>query len=96
MPPRYDPVSFAHEIITVADSVIALTPATYLDALHAEITVEVAEIRYWDDGGDPTASEGHAVDEHDIIILDTDAAIENFKAIRTGGTSGVLMVSYFH
>ena len=85
-----------HEELTVADSAIGLTSATYLDATRAEMTLETAQIRIWVDGTDPTASEGHLVEVGDIIILNSVAQIAGFKAIRTGGTSGVLKATYFH
>ena len=87
---------FDHEILTVTNSVVGLTSGTYSDAIRAFMTLEVAQIRYWDDGSNPTSSEGHEVNVGDIIILDSAAQIANFKAIRTGGTSGKLMISYFH
>ena len=89
-------VPFDHEIVTVAATAIALTPATYLDATRAEMTLETAQIRFWVDGSDPTSSEGHTVNIDDVIVLDSAAQIAGFKAIRTGGSSGSLKVSYFH
>jgi len=47
-------------------------------------------------GSDPAADEGHPVYVGDVIILDSAAQIAGFKAIRTGTTSGVLKVTYFH
>ena len=88
--------SFDHEILTVTDSVTSLTSEKYSDAIRAFMTLETAQIRYWDDGSDPTPSEGHEVNVGDIITLDSAAQIANFKAIRTGSTSGVLMISYYH
>jgi len=88
--------SFDHEILTVTDSVTSLTPEKYSDAIRAFMTLETAQIRYWDDGSDPTSSEGHPVNVGDIIILDSAAQIADFKATRTGDTSGKLMISYFH
>jgi len=85
-----------HEAITVADSAIGLTSATYLDATRAEMTLETAQVRIWVDGTDPTTSEGHIVEVGDIIVLNSVAQIAMFKAIRIGGTSGVLKVTYFH
>ena len=88
--------AFDHEIVTVADSAIALTPATYLNAVRAEMTLEDASIRYWCDGSDPTAAEGREVFTGDCIVLDSATQIADFKAIRTGATSGKLQVEYFH
>jgi len=87
---------FDYESITVADSAIGLTAAKYLDAEHAEITLETAQIRFRLDGTDPTSSEGHLVEVGDVITLNSAAQIAGFKAIRTGSTSGVLKVTYFH
>ena len=89
-------VPLDHEIITVADTAIGLTESTYLNAIHAEMTLETAQIRMWDDGTDPTTSEGKEVNVGDVIVLKSAAQIVGFRAIRTGGTSGKLMVEYFH
>ena len=87
---------FAYESITVANSAIGLTSGTYSDATRAEMTLETAQIRYRLDGTNPTSSEGHPVEVGDLIILNSAAQIAGFKAIRTGSTSGVLKVTYFH
>jgi hypothetical protein len=94
----YDPlwVPFAYESITVAAIAIGGTPATYDDAVRVEITLETAQIRYRVDGTNPTASEGHLVEVGDIITLKSASQIANFMAIRTGGMSGVLKITYFH
>ena len=87
---------FAYESITVADSAIGGTSATYTDATQVEITLETAQIRYRVDGTDPTSSEGHTVYIDDVIYLNSAAQIAGFKAIRTGTDSGVLKATYFH
>lgn len=87
---------FDHETITVADAAIGLTAATYLDATRAEITLETAQIRFWDDGTAPTTTVGRIVNIGDEIILNTAAQVTGFKAIRTSASSGKLMVQYFH
>lgn len=85
-----------YESITVADSAIGCTAGTYLDATRAEFTLETAQIRIRDDGTNPASDEGHLVGVGDTIVLNSAAQIANFKAIRTGSTSGVLKVTYFH
>ena len=85
-----------YESITVADSAIGLTAATYLEAIRAEMTLETAQVRIRGDGTNPTSSEGRIVEVGDQIILTSAAQIAGFKAIRTGSTSGVLKVEYFH
>ena len=87
---------FAYESITVANSAIGLTSGTYSDATRAEMTLETAQIRFRMDGTNPTSSEGHLVEVGDTITLDSAAQIADFLAIRTGSTSGVLKVTYFH
>ena len=89
-------VPFAHETLTVADTAVDLTSATYSDATRAEMTLETAQIRFWVDGTDPTASVGIPVEIGDTIVLNSAAQIANFKAIRTGSTSGTLSIQYFH
>lgn len=86
--------AFDDEVITVADSAIGLTLGTYVDATKAEMTLETAQIRVRKDGSDPTASVGHLVEVGDQINLYSASDIANFKAIRTGSTSGALTVTY--
>jgi len=88
--------AFDYESVDVEDSAIGLTSGTYDDAIRAEMTLETAQIRYRVDGTDPTSSEGHPVYVGDVIILNSATQIAGFKAIRTGSTSGVLKVTYFH
>ena len=87
---------FAHETLTVGSTAVGLTSATYSDATRAEMTLETAQIRFWDDGTDPTSSVGIPVYVGDPIVLNSAAQIANFKAIRTGSTSGTLSIQYFH
>lgn len=86
--------AFDDEVVTVADSAIGLTSATYLTATKAEMTLETAQIRVRKDGSDPTSSVGHIVEVGDLITLISASDIANFKAIRTGSTSGSLTVTY--
>lgn len=89
-------IPFDFEPITVADTAIGLTPATYLDATRAEMTLETAQIRIRNDGTNPTSTVGRIVENGNVIVLNSAAQIAGFKAIRTGGTSGKLQVEYFH
>ena len=91
-----EPTPFAYESITVAATAIGCTSSTYSDATKAEMTLETAQIRIRIDGTAPTASEGHIVEISDIVTLTSASQISQFKATRTGGTSGVLRISYFH
>lgn len=49
-----------------------------------------AQVRYRIDGPSPTSTTGILVDIGGVITLQTAQVLKNFKAIRTGGTSGVL------
>ena len=91
--------AFTEESVTVADSAATLTAATYAPsnapaARAAVLQLETAQIRYWRSGATPTALLGHLMNVGDIIRLIGPAEIANFKAIRTGGTSGTLRVTY--
>ncbi len=86
--------AFDDEVVTVADSAIGLTSATYLTATKAEMTLETAQIRVRKDGSDPSTTVGHLVEVGDQIVLYSASDIANFKAIRTGSTSGSLTVTY--
>lgn len=89
-------IPFAYESKTIAATAVGLTAGTYDDATHAEMTLETAQIRIRSDGTSPTTTEGRLVEVGDTISLKSAAQIAAFTAIRTGGTSGVLKVEYFH
>ncbi len=58
------------------------------------ISVETAQVRYRYDGTAPIATEGHILNPMDILTISGIHNMNNFKAIRTGATSGVLKVTY--
>ncbi len=94
---QYSP--FAYETITVADTAVGLTSATYKPsekffAVKAILTLETAQIRFRIDGTAPTSTEGHLLEVGEILTLESYDEISKFKAIRTGGTSGTLRVTY--
>jgi hypothetical protein len=88
-----------YESITVGAAAVGLTAAKFRPeagpAKGAMLTLETAEIRFRMDGADPSASEGHLMSVADKGLLIGTAQMERFKAIRTGGTSGTLKVTYF-
>ena len=90
--------AFAFETVTVTASSTALTTATYTTdgekAKRAVLTLETGQIRYRYDGTAPTASVGHILNVFDILVINSSDNISNFRAIRTGGTSGVLSCTY--
>ncbi len=87
------------ETLTIADSVKTLTSSVYSPsgntASRALITAEGGDFRYKVDGNNPTTTDGHLVEAGDVLEFDELVCIENFKAIRTGATSGKISVTYF-
>ena len=65
------------------------------NADKAIMIVENATLGYRDDGTDPTADIGLKVFIAGTIILNSRDSIDKFKAIRTGGTSSEVNVSYY-
>lgn len=92
-------IPYAFETVTVAGTAIGLTnSATYLASTPKPkkvcITVETAQLRYRIDGTDPDASTGHVLVPTQSLVLEGYSQLNNFKAIRTGGTSSVIQVTY--
>jgi hypothetical protein len=91
--------AFAYEALTVADTAKTLTAATYQNATNqavsALLSLETAEIRYTLDGTVPTTAVGHIMSAGQSMTLVNQHQLANFQAIRTGGTSGALKVTYF-
>ena len=97
--PAESTVGFAYESITVAGTAIGFTagtfkPASQPPATRAFLTLETAQVRYRYDGTDPTATEGHILDTTQTLAIEGAQSLLLFRAIRTGGTSGVLKVTY--
>jgi len=87
------------EQLTVADTAIGFTtakiePPGRVQAAFAVCRLETAQIRFTFDGSTPTSTVGtlweigeeREFNGHDVLV--------NFRAIRTGGTSGVLDCHY--
>lgn len=84
------------ESVTVANSAVSLSVSQISGPVSSvSCTLETAQIRYRMDGDSPTASEGHLMNVGGQITLTDYESIARFKAIRTGGTSGVLKCTYF-
>lgn len=58
-------------------------------------TLETAQIRYTLDGTAPTTSVGHLLEVGDTLTIQGRDNIVNFRAIRTGATSGTMMITFF-
>ena len=89
--------SFAYENITVADSANRLTPSTFIatpPTRQVRIFVESAQVRYRNDGTDPTSTVGEILNPNDRLTIDNMSEAESFRIIRTGGSSATLRVHY--
>jgi hypothetical protein len=86
----------AYESITVATTAIGITSSLLSpNRRRAVLTAETAQMRFRVDGTDPTSSEGHLLEVGDTLELDQQEEMLNFRAIRTGSTSGVLKVTVY-
>ena len=85
----------ALEQLTVADTAIALASVP-LSANRAVIVCQDAQVRFTDDGSTtPTSTVGMPLEQTQSYVLESAEALANFKAIRTGGTSAILNISYY-
>lgn len=64
------------------------------DAQRIIMTLETAAIRYTTDGTAPTTTLGHLLNSGAILVLLGEPTISNFRAIRTGGSSGTFRCTY--
>lgn len=93
------------EVLTVADSStyfargkIKPTSGTYagMTAQAALLTLEGGDIRFRIDGlSPPTPTTGHPMVSGDSFLLIGAQAVNQFRAIRTGETNGILTATYF-
>ncbi|HWY33937.1 MAG TPA: hypothetical protein VNX68_04780 [Nitrosopumilaceae archaeon] len=98
--------SFAHEQLTIAASALGFTSATFnpvvTDAQSvsqranlAIFSCEASQVRYWNDGGTPTATVGMLVNPGDVIYVFGFNNIKNFLMIRVTATSATCNVQYY-
>lgn len=96
-------IPFAFESVTVSTSAVGLTSATYAPAgeqaaVEAFVTVETAAIAYLFDGTTPTVGAtilGHQASSTASFRIRSASDIQNFLAIRTGGSDATIRVTYF-
>lgn len=89
--PKVQPAGY--EQVTVSSTAVGLTPPA--GASRAVCVVEAQPLRYREDGTDPTATVGFLAVATTVFELPSKTAIDNFKAIRDGGTDAVLSVNYY-
>lgn len=88
------------ESITVSNTAIGFTSATIsperkTKPYKAVFTVETAAIRFTVDGSTPTSSVGFLAQIGDIVTINGEGDIKNFRAIRTDATDAVIQPIYF-
>lgn len=90
--------AFNFETITVADTAIGCTAATYASNndshIRSVMTLAGGVVRYRYDGSNPTASVGHLLHHGDTVVVEGLVNTSNFRVIRAGDTSGTLSVTY--
>ena len=99
MPQTSELQSFTTERITVdaTSGGVRLTITHVLSTPYAKaatITVETAQIRWTKDSTAPTSTTGHVANVGAVIFLDNPGDLWNFRAIRTGATSGTIQITY--
>ena len=88
------------ETITVADTAIGFTTATYqvpvgYTNVEAFCSLETAQIRiFWDDDTSPTSSVGIVMNAGNTFKMNNNYDMPYFRAIRTGASSGTLTCCY--
>lgn len=87
------------EQVTVATTAIGFTAASITPPgvpmqTMAVCRLETAEIRFRYDGLNPTTSVGVLLEVGDYLTVPGHDLMANFRAIRTGATSGVLSCHY--
>ena len=82
------------ERLTVGATVIELTKAVRDGQTVAVISVESATIRTRVTGEEPTATAGKIIEAGDIIRLENEREIADFRAIRRDGISATIDVEY--
>ena len=92
-------VALDHESITVAGTAIGFTAAKIVQtagtAAMAVLTTEDAPIRFTVNGTTPTSTVGHLIQPSATVIICGSLDINKFRSIRTTGTSGTAVVTYF-
>lgn len=87
------------EKLTVSTAVVAFTASNYsgrnVSASKAKIFCQTAAIYCRWDGTDPDSSTGFIMAANQILDLDHPDDIKRFRAIRLGGSDGVLH-AHFH
>ena len=83
------------ESLTLDVTVRALTPASYLHAIQAEIFPEGGPMRCYFDGRSPTSTAGVKVFEGGSVRLQSPSEIAAFRYVKSSdGVSGIIEAVY--
>ena len=86
---------FNHEVLAIPAANVTRLNANYRNAYKAVfVTVETNNIRYWIDGTDPNANEGHIVYATGNLFLNSPKAMRELRMIGVGGAA-TAMVTYY-
>ena len=98
IPGDYEEVTVGVTVAGFSQAKIMPTTGPYarLSARAALVSSENGDIRFRIDGGLPSASSGHYLTNGDTLVITGTQAIQQFRAIRSGDTDGVLRVTYFY
>lgn len=86
--------SAVNQVLVVADSAVGVDAAKLVNTNVIQFYVEGADIRYRYDGADPTPTVGFPAEVGELVTVSGDSEVKNFLAIRTGGVSASLTVSF--
>lgn len=98
IPGDYEEVSVGVAVAVFTSTKIMPVTGPYarLSARAALVSSENGDIRFRIDGGVPSVSIGHYLTSGDTLVLTGTQAIQQFQAIRSADTDGVLKVTYFY
>lgn len=97
--PALDAEAFAFETITVTGGALpfTVTKAFIADTMPAEravVTVETAPVRFTLDGTVPTSTVGHLLNPGDVLVVQAETNLRNFRVIVVSANA-TLQVTYY-
>jgi hypothetical protein len=90
-PAIFETVTVGATAIGISDSV--LHPTGQPERKFCVLTLATADIRWRPDGTDPSSTVGHVMKADGTLTISGIRNLTRWRAIRTGGSSGVLSVS---
>lgn len=82
-----------YQKLTVSNSAVGLTVPINSDI--AIIVCDDANVRYRDDGTDPTATDGMPVESGQTLAVEGDNSLADIRFIRQASTDATLHISYY-